>query len=300
MSDTLIIVLTAGLVATACGLLSPLLIVRRVALMADAVSHAVLPGIVAVFLLLGTRSPVWVIVGAAVVAVICVVSIDALRESGLVHSDAAIALVFPALFALGVLGVHRWTENIHLDLDSTIYGEIAFTPLNTITIAGIDVPQSIIVLAPVVALNALLIVAFWKELKVTSFDPGFSRVAGFAPRLVARGLLIAVALTAVSAFESVGAILVIALLIVPGATAYLLSNRLSVMVAISVAVGWIAAVGGYAGASAIDASIAGAMGLTATLCFAVALVVAPRHGLIAQARRRATVRRAEARAAIGA
>ena len=300
MSDALVIVLTAGLVATACGLLSPLLIVRRVALMADAVSHAVLPGIVAVFLVLGTRSPLWVIVGAGVVAVICVVAIDALRESGLVPSDAAIALVFPALFALGVLGVHRWTGNIHLDLDSTIYGEIAFAPLNTLTVAGASVPQSFIVLAPVVALNALLIAAFWKELKVTSFDPGFARVAGFAPRAVARGLLIAVALTAVSAFESVGAILVIALLIVPGATAYLLSDRLAAMVAISVGVGWIAAVGGWAGANAIDASIAGAMGLVATASFAVALVVAPRHGLLARARRRTTARRAEARAAAGA
>lgn len=296
MSDTLVIVLTAGLVATACGLLSPLLIVRRVALMADAVSHAVLPGIVAVFLLLGTRSPLWVIVGAAVVAVICVVAIDALRESGLVHSDAAIALVFPALFALGVLGVHRWTGNIHLDLDSTIYGEIAFAPLNTLALGGAAVPQSFVVLLPMVVLNALLVTLFWKELKVTSFDPGFARVAGFAPRLVARGLLVAVALTAVSAFESVGAILVIALLIVPGATAYLVSNRLSVMVAVSVAVGWIAATVGYAGATAVDASIAGAMGLTATACFIVALVIAPHHGLIAQARRRAQVRRAEARA----
>lgn len=300
MSDGLIIVLTAGLVATACGLLSPLLIVRRVALMADAVSHAVLPGIVAVFLILGTRSPLWVIVGAAVVAVICVVSIDALRESGLVRSDAAIALVFPALFALGVLGVHRWTGNIHIDLDSTIYGEIAFSPFRTAGIAGLDVPQAFLVLGPMVVVNAILVWAFWKELKVTSFDPGFARVAGFSPRLVARGLLIAVALTAVSAFESVGAILVIALLIVPGATAYLISNRLSVMVAISVGVGWIAAVGGYLGATAIDASIAGAMGLTATVCFAVALLFAPRYGLVPQARRRAGSRRAEARAASGA
>ncbi len=107
MSADLQIVLTAGLVATACGLLGPFLVLRRVALLGDAVSHAVLPGIVATFLLFGTRAPLPVIVGAAVFAILCVLGIDALRATGLVKADAAIGLVFPALFSLGVLGVTR-------------------------------------------------------------------------------------------------------------------------------------------------------------------------------------------------
>jgi manganese/zinc/iron transport system permease protein len=122
----------------------------------------------------------------------------------------------------------------------------------------------------------------WKELKVTTFDPEFSRTNGFSPRLVSRLLLVAVAVTAVVSFESVGAILVVTLLIVPAAAARLLSDRLLTMVAITLAVGWISALGGYGSALALDASIAGAMGVVATACFALALLASPRYGLVAR------------------
>jgi manganese/zinc/iron transport system permease protein len=298
MSSTLVIVLTAGLVATACGLLSPFLVLRRVALLSDAVSHAVLPGIVAVFLLLETRAPLPVIVGAAVFAVVCVLAIDGLRQTGLVKADAAIGLVFPLLFALGVLGITQFAENIHLDLDSTIYGEIAFVPFRTLEILGVEVARSLVVVGAVALVNALLLVLLWKELKVSTFDAQFSRTIGVSPVLLSRILLVAVAVTAVTAFESVGAILVITLLIVPGAAAYLLTDRLAAMVALSVGVGWASAVGGYAGASALDASIAGFMGLVAGACFVAALLGAPRYGLVGRWTR-ARARRARLEAHFG-
>jgi len=296
LSDDLTIVLTAGLVATAAGLLGPFLVLRRVALLSDAVSHAVLPGIVAVFLLLGTRAPLPVIVGAAAFAVICVLAIDALRATGLVASDAAIGLVFPALFALGVLGVTKWASGAHIDLDATIYGEIAFAPFTTVDVLGFEVARSIVVLGAVALGNAALIALLWKELKVTTFDPEFARAIGVSPRLLSRLLLIAVAVTAVTAFESVGAILVVTLLIVPAATASLLTERLWAMVAVTLAIGWAAAIVGYAGALRADASIAGAMGLVAAGCFALALLLSPRHGLLARALRRRRRRRAMAAA----
>ncbi len=294
MSADLQIVLTAGLVATACGLLGPFLVLRRVALLGDAVSHAVLPGIVATFLLFGTRAPLPVILGAAVFAIVCVLGIEALRATGLVKADAAIGIVFPALFSLGVLGVTRWTADLHLDLDATIYGEIAFVPLQQWSIAGLVVPRSVVLIGSVAVANLALIAALWKELKATSFDPEFSRTAGIPPAWLARALLVAVAVTAVTAFESVGAILVVTLLIVPAATAYLLSDRLWVMIAVTVAIGWLSAGFGYAGALRLDASIAGAMGLVAAACFALALLLSPRHGLIASRVRRARRRRAVA------
>lgn len=266
------IVLTAGLVATACGLLGPFLVLRRVALLGDAVSHAVLPGIVVVFLIFETRAPLAVIAGAAVFAVLCVLLIDGLRATGLVKADAAIGLVFPALFSLGVLGVQQWTANIHLDLDATIYGEIAFVPLQPWVIAGLELPRATWTLIAVVAVDLALVVALWKELKLTSFDPQFAQTVRIAPALLSRLLLIAVAITAVTAFESVGAILVVTLLIVPAATARLLTDRLWVTVALAVAVGWVCAIGGYAGAVQLDASIAGAMGLVAAICFVLAFV----------------------------
>ncbi|MDP8943337.1 MAG: metal ABC transporter permease, partial [Actinomycetota bacterium] len=267
MSDDLAILLTAGLVATACGLLGPFLLVRRVALLGDAVSHAVLPGIVAVFLLFGTRAPFAVVLGAAAFAVVCVLGIDALRGTGLVKADAAIGLVFPALFALGVLGVQRYADDVHLDLDSTIYGEIAFAPFRTLEYGGLEIPTSVAAVGAVVAANAAFVALLWKELKATSFDPEFARTVGLRPKLLSRLLLVAVAVTAVISFESVGAILVVTLLIVPAAAAQLLTRRLPAMLAVTVALGWASAVGGYATAVRLDASIAGAMGLVAAGCF---------------------------------
>jgi len=291
LNDDLTIILTAGLVATAAGLLGPFLVLRRIALMSDAVSHAVLPGIVLVYLLLGTRAPLPVIVGAAVFAIICVLAIEALRSTGLVKSDAAIALVFPALFALGVLGVTQYASGVHLDLDSTIYGEIAFAPFQTVTIGGFEIARSIILLGAVALANLALVTLLWKEYKATTFDPEFSRTIGISPALLSRLLLIAVAITAVTAFESVGAILVVTMLIVPAAAAYLLTDRLWAMVVVTVAVGWVSALGGHAAATAVDASIAGAMGLVAAICFALALVASPRYGLLARAVQRRRRRR---------
>ena len=298
LSDDLTIVLTAGLVATAAGLLGPFLVLRRVALMSDAVSHAVLPGIVLVYLLFGTRAPLPVIAGAALFAIVCVLAIEALRSTGLVKSDAAIALVFPALFSLGVIGVTRYASGVHLDLDSTIYGEIAFAPFQTVAIGGFELARSIVLLGAVALGNLALVTLLWKEYKATTFDPEFSRTIGISPTLLSRLLLVAVAVTAVTAFESVGAILVVTMLIVPAAAAYLLTNRLWAMVAGAVAIGWIGAIGGHAGATAVDASIAGAMGLVAAICFALALVASPRYGLLPRSLQRRR-RRRELRAALG-
>lgn len=299
MTDDVTIILTAGLVATAAGLLGPFLVLRRVALMSDAVSHAVLPGIVAVYLLLGTRAPLPVIVGAGVFAVLCVLAIDALRSTRLVASDAAIALVFPALFAIGVLGVTKFASGAHLDLDATIYGEIAFAPFETLTFGDVEIARSIVLIGAVVLANAILVGLLWKELKATTFDPEFSRTIGISPTLLSRLLLIAVAVTAVTAFESVGAILVVTLLIVPAATAYLLTDRLWAMIGVTLAIGWLSAIAGHTAALEVDASIAGAMGLVAACCFALALFLSPKHGLLARwlTRRR---RRREIRAALAA
>lgn len=287
MSDGVVIVVVAGLVGTACGLLGPFLVLRRIALLSDAVSHAVLPGIVAVWLVAQTRAPLPVVVGAAVFAVLCVLGIDALRSTGLVASDAAIALVFPALFSLGVLGVTQFADGVHLDLDSTIYGEIAFVPFDSVDLGGgVGVARAAVTLAVVVALNLALVTLLWKELKATTFDPAFGATVRLRPALLSRLLLVAVSVTAVSAFEAVGAILVVTLLIVPAATAYVLTDRLVVMVVLAVAVGWVGAVAGYGLAVRFDSSIAGAMGLVCTACFVAALLLSPSHGLLARRLRR--------------
>ncbi len=286
MSDDLAIILTAALLGTSCGLLGPFLVLRRQVLLSDAVAHAVLPGIVLVYLLFGSRAPLPVILGAGLFAVICVIGIERIRGTGLVKADAAIGLVFPTLFALGVIGVTTFASGVHLDLDSTIYGEIAFTPFRTWELFGIEFARSLPLLASVVTANIVLLSLLWKELKASTFDPVFSEVNGISPELISRIVLIAVAVTAVTAFESVGAILVVTMLIVPAATSYLLTVRLLPMLFVSVLVGWVSALGGYGSAMALDASIAGAMGLVATLCFSLAFLLSPKYGLVVRTFRR--------------
>ncbi|MCW2955226.1 MAG: mntB1 [Thermoleophilia bacterium] len=274
MSDGAWITIVAGLVASSCALLGSFLLVRRQALLSDAVSHAVLPGIVMAWLVVGNRDPIPMILGATLFAVICVVLVELLEGTGLVRTDGAIGLVFPTLFSLGVLGVDRWTRNLHLDLDSTIYGEIAFIPLTRSLVLGIDMPSAVVSAALVFLADLLLVTVAWRALSVSSFDSGFATSVGVPARLLARVLLVAVAATAVIAFESVGAILVVTLFIVPAAAALVLARRMFSLVLLAVTAGWITAIVGWNGARELDASIAGMMGVTAGALFALA-VAAP-------------------------
>lgn len=299
MSSDLVILLTAGLTATACGLLGPFLVLRRNALMSDAVAHAVLPGIVVAFLIFQTRAPLPIVAGAAVFGIICVLIIDALRATGLVKWDAAIALVFPTLFALGVIGISTYASGVHLDLDSTIYGEIAFAPFLSLDLLGAELPRTVVLGGGAVAANLIFVALLWRKLKTTSFDPQYAQAVAVSPARLSRMLLVAVAITAVISFESVGAILVVTLLIVPAAAAHLLTDRLTAMIGLTVVIGWISAFAGFSLASAADASIAGMMGVVAAGCFVLALLGGPRYGLAARAvRRRRAGRRA--RAVLGA
>lgn len=273
MSDGAWITIVAGLVATGCALLGSFLVVRRQALLTDAVSHAVLPGIVLAWLVTGSRDPLGVILGASVFAVLCVLLVEALEGTGLVRTDGAIGLVFPALFSLGVLGVNQWTEDIHLDLDATIYGEIAFVTFDRIALLGATVPRAAVATGLVVLADLLLVVAGWRILRAASFDAGFAASVGVPVRLVSRLLLVATAMTAVVAFESVGAVLVITLFIVPAATGVVLAHQMWHVVVIAVTCGWLAAALGWQAALRWDASVAGAMGVVAGIAFALALAM---------------------------
>ncbi len=271
MADWTVIWLTACLVAASCALLGSLLVVRRQALLGDAISHAVLPGIVVAFLVVGSRDPLPMILGASAFAVACVLAVEGLERTGLVRSDAAIGLVFPALFSLGVLGVHVGARNVHLDLDATVFGEIAFAPLRLMEVAGTWVPRSLVLGGVLVLVNTLLLVAAWNRIKVAAFDPRFADAAGLRPRLVNRLVLVAVAITSVVAFESVGAILVVALLIVPAATAFLVAPGLASMLVLAVAFGLVAATGGTWLAWGLDTNVGGSMGTVAAATCGIVL-----------------------------
>lgn len=286
MSATLIILLTGSMVAASCALVGSFLVLRRMSLLGDAISHSVLPGIVLAFLLTGSRAPLPMIIGAGLLGVLTVFLVERLQHSRRLYEDASIGVVFPALFALGVILVSRYTGQVDLDLDCVLYGEIAYAPWDHLYWGDLSLgPRSLWINGAVLLFNLIIIGTFYKELKLASFDPGLAASLGYPPLRLHYLLMSGVSITVVGSFESVGAILVVAMLIVPAATAYLLSDRLGGMLLLAVLLG-IAAVGaGYSIAWAWDASIAGGIACATGLLFLTTLLFSPRHGLLARALR---------------
>ena len=283
--------LIAAVVAAACALPGVFLVLRRMALISDAISHSILLGIVLGFFLVEDLASPVLVAGAAVVGVATVVCVELLRSTGLVREDAAIGLVFPALFSIGVILVSRFADSVHLDTDAVLLGELAFAPFDRLVVGGYDVgPRSLALMSAILLVNLVAIVVFYKELKLATFDPALAVALGFAPALVHYGLMTLVSVTAVGAFSAVGSILVVALMIAPPATAYLLTDRLPLLLGLSVGAGVASAIGGYWLAHALDASIAGSMATAAGALFALAVLFAPGRGVVAQARRRARQR----------
>ncbi len=283
MNSTLAILLIGSLVSASCALVGTFLVLRRMALLGDAISHAVLPGIVLAFLISGSRSTIPMLIGAGILGVVTVFLVEALSRTRRMASDASMGVVFPALFAVGVILVNRFTSSVDLDLDCVLYGEIALAPLDVLEVGGVLLgPRGLWVAGAVLLLDLVLIIGLYKELKLSTFDAGLAATLGFSPVLLHYLLMSAVSVTVVGSFEQVGAILVVAMLIVPPATAYLLTDRLGWMLVLSVLIGIASATGGYGLARWWDASIAGAIAVTAGLLFVAALLASPRHGVLAR------------------
>ncbi len=286
MNAPLAIVLTGILVAVACALLGSFLVLRRMAMLADAISHAILPGIVAGYFIAQGPSLLAGFAGAALAAVITVALVQALQNTQRVGSESAIGIVFPAMFALGTFLVSKYFANVHLDTDAVLYGNIEFSAFDVLAVNGLNLgPQSLWVMAALCIINLLFVTLFFKELKLATFDPGLAASLGFSPVMIHYALMAMVSITTVGAFTAVGAILVVAFIIVPAATAYLLTDDLRRMIVIAVIVGIVSAVSGFTLAFFADASVAGAMASMTGVCFLLALLFSPSHGLVAKARR---------------
>jgi manganese/zinc/iron transport system permease protein len=280
--------LIAVVVAVACALPGTFLVLRRLALVSDAISHSILLGIVLGFFVTGSVTSPLLLVGAAIVGLATVVLVQMLERTGLVREDAAIGLVFPALFSTGVILISRYADGVHLDIDAVLLGELAFAPFDRIEFWGWDWgPTALVVMSVILAINVTAIAFFWKELKLSTFDPAFAVAIGFTPALVQYALMSLVSLTAVGAFDAVGSILVVALMIAPPATAYLLTDSLPRMLVLAGGIGAASGIAGYWLAYALDASIAGSMATMTGVAFTLAWLFAPGRGLVAAARRRA-------------
>ena len=274
MSIELQIILIACLTSIACILPGVFLVLRGVALMSDAISHAILLGIALMFLFVKNLHSPLLIVGASLAGIATVFLTELLINTKRLKKDAAIGLVFPLFFSIGVILISKFARNVHLDLDMVLLGELAFAPFNRLMINGIDCgPYALWVMSGITLINALFVSLFYKELKLITFDPVLARSLGFSPVLIYYALMTLTSITAVGAFDIVGSLVVVALMITPAATAYLLTNQLHTMIGLSLGVGIASSIFGYVLATVLDASIAGSIATMTGVLFLGALLL---------------------------
>lgn len=276
------VVLMGFLVATACGLIGNYLILRRMALVGDAISHSILPGLVVGFLMAKSRGSTPMFLGALTAGILTTVVIEVIHKKSRVKQDAAIGITFTSLFAIGVILISLYASKVDLDQECVLYGEIGNVWMDTpFQIGSLALgPTSVIRMGVVTLLTLGLILIFYKELLVSSFDPGLATSLGINATAMHYGLMCLLSVVVVSAFESVGAILVIAMLILPGATASLISQRLPVILGLTVLHGALSSLLGIHLALWLNCSIAGAMVVMGAFLFVVAWVFSPSQGLI--------------------
>jgi manganese/zinc/iron transport system permease protein len=242
------IVVTGALCAMACALPGCFLVLRRMSMMGDAISHAVLPGLAIAFLVTGQRASVPMFVGAVAAGLLTALFTQWIHRAARVDEGAAMGVVFTTLFAIGLVIIVKAADHVDLDPGCVLYGAIELTPLDTVDLLGWEIPRAALVNGSVLMLNLLIVALLFKELRLACFDPGLASTLGFSPGFMHYLLMSMVAVTTVAAFESVGSIIVIAMLIVPAATAQLLTRRLLPMLLVSAGLAAAAAVLGHAGA----------------------------------------------------
>ncbi|MGB3344671.1 MAG: metal ABC transporter permease [Aequorivita sp.] len=271
----------AAVVAMACAIPGVFLVLRKMAMISDAISHSILPGIVIGFFITQDLNSPLLILFAAFTGVITVILVEYIQKTGLVKEDTAIGLVFPALFSIGVILISKNAGDIHLDVDAVLLGELAFAPFDRFEMGGTDLgPKSLWVMGSILLVIVALLMLFFKELKISTFDAGLSSALGFSPLVIHYGLMSVSSITIVGAFDAVGAILVVAMMIAPAATAYLLTEDLKKMIGLSLFFGVLSAIAGYWVANILDASISGSIATTLGVIFLMVYLFAPKKGLI--------------------
>ncbi len=251
IDDTWIVIIGA-MCAVACALPGCFLVLRRMSMMGDAISHAVLPGLAAGFLLTGSRASLVMFIGAGVVGVLTAVFTQWVSKFGKVDRGAAMGIVFTTLFAIGLIMIRQAADDVDLDAGCVLYGAIELTILEQpVRIGAFAIPPAALMIGSVLIANLLIIMLLFKEFRISSFDPALATTVGINANLMHYLLMTMVAITTVAAFEAVGSIIVIAMLIVPPATAFLLTHRLSVMLVFSVVSGVISSILGHMGALSV-------------------------------------------------
>lgn len=301
--------LTAAIcTALSCGLVGNHLVLRKQSMMGDAISHAVLPGLVAAFLLSSSRSPAVMFLGAGTSALITVGLIELIKKIGRVEPGAAMGVVFSVMFALGVLMLEQAAaDHVDLDADCVLYGQLEtlfviapdswdqFLSINTLS----QIPTQVTTLIMLTIVVIIFKLALHKELRIASFDPGLATTQGIHAGIMSTLLMVMTAACAVASFEAVGSILVIAMLICPAAAARLCTDRLSTQIRLSAVFAVSAAIIGYLLASFVPEALgmpsslnaAGMIATVAGLIVGLAAIGSPSHGIIAKSMRQRALQR---------
>ena len=281
MSASFEIQLIAIIVSVACALPGTFLLLRKMSMMTDSITHTILLGIVLAFFLVEDLNSPFLIIGAGLMGVATVWLTELLAKTKLLAGDAAIGIVFPLLFSIAIILITRYADSTHLCTDSVLLGELAFAPFNRMVVFGVDIgAKAIYTGGTLLVANIIFVVLLFKELKIATFDPMLAGVLGISPVFMHYALMTMVSLTTVASFEAVGSILVIAYMIGAPATAYLLTDDLKKLIILSAIFGAISGVTGFQIALYYDVSIAGSMAVMTGVIFAIALIFAPKRGLI--------------------
>ncbi|MCA1754689.1 MAG: metal ABC transporter permease [Spirochaeta sp.] len=256
------IVVAAALAGLASALVGSFLVLKKMSMMGDAISHAVLPGIAVAFILTSSHASGVMFLGAAVIGVLTAVLVQLVQRYGRLEQGAAMGVVFTVLFAVGLILIEQAAQHVDIHPEHVLFGAVELVPLYTLQLFGLAIPRGVAVLGVITVVNLAVVVLFFKELRLAGFDPALADALGIGSGRMHYLLMVLVALTTVAAFEVVGSILVIAMLIVPGATAHLLTKRLVSFLVVACGVAVTAAVLGHV---------------------AAALLTAPENGVIPQA-----------------
>jgi len=255
------ILATASLVAISCSMVGVFLILRRMALLGDAISHSVLLGIVLAYLITDGRSIIAMLIGAASIGLITAWLSNSLHKLGKLQTDASIGIIFTWFFAMGVILVTLYAGQVDIDQECVLYGEIAFVPFDTISFGGQNIgPRAFWIILGVFILNIVILLIAFNRFELVSFHSGLALSLGVSVTFWHYLLMTMVSLTTVASFDAVGAILVVALLVIPASTAYLLAKSLKAMLVIAAVYAELSVLIGYGLAVILDSNIAASMG----------------------------------------
>lgn len=272
MIESLYILIITSL---ACAVLGVFLVLRRLSMVSDAISHSVLLGIVIGYFVTKDIGSVLLIIGASLFGVLTTVCIELLIKSKRVTEDASVGIIFPLFFSIAVILITRYARNVHLDTEMVLIGEIILAPLHRINFLGISLPKTLVQMSFVLLVNIVFIAVFFRKLKISSFDPVYAGVAGIAGAGLYYVFMALVSFTAVSAFESVGAILTISFFISPAASAYLISKDLKITIFLAAVYAVVNSCIGYFLAIKFNVSMSGMCALVSGLTFMITIAVYP-------------------------